>query len=108
MGRKRRPSAAEAQQAAREVTSSERLLPGEEDSLASGRVDDALHWRTVYEELFAFKQNLLSALVDQRDVVDPDGLDEVENDEILLTREADRLSERLEFWRQEVAKRLSK
>ena len=99
------PRAAEAEEAAREVTSSDRLLPGEEESIHSDHAEDALHWLTVYEELFGFKQNLLATLVEQRDAVEADGLDEVENDEILLTREADRLSARLQFWRKELARR---
>jgi hypothetical protein len=99
------PSAEEAEEAAREIGSSDRLLPGEKESEASAHLEDAVHWMRVYEELFGFKQNLLAVLVEQRDSVDPDGLDEVENDEIVLTREADRLSSRLEFWRGEVAKR---
>ena len=99
------PSAEEAEEAAREVGKSDRLLPGEDASIESGELDDAVHWLSVYEELFGFKQNLLAVLVEQRDAVDPHGQDEVENDEIVLTREADRLSARLEYWRREVAAR---
>lgn len=102
------PSAEAAEEAAREVGSLDRLLPGENASMDSPHLDDAVHWRTVYEELFAFKQNLLAVLVEQRNTVDPDGQDEVENDEIVLTREADRLSQRLEYWRREVAMRRSR
>ena len=101
------PSAEEAEQAAREVGKSDRLLPGEDVSMESPHVDDAVHWLAVYEELFAFKQNLLAVLVEQRDTVDPDGQNEVENDEIVLTREADRLSARLEYWRDQVLARRS-
>lgn len=101
------PTADEAEQAAREVGKSDRLLPGEDLSMESTHLDDAVHWLAVYEELFGFKQNLLAVLVEQRDTVDPDGQDEVENDEIVLTREADRLSARLEYWRRQVAARRS-
>ena len=101
------PSADEAEEAARQAASSDRLMPGEAEAIESGREDDARHWLTVYEELFGFKQNLLSALVEQRDRIHADGMAEVENDEILLTREADRLSRRLEFWRRELAQRRS-
>lgn len=105
MGHQHEPTAAEAEQAARKVASADRRLPYEEAAERSDRLDDAIHWSQVYEELFSFKQNLLATLVEQRDSVDRDGLDEVENDEIVLTREADRLSRRLEFWRDQVRKR---
>lgn len=107
MANDQHPSSDEAQEAARKAAAADRLLPQEEAGLRSGLLEDAVHWMTVYEELFAFKQNLLATLVQQRDGVDRDGLDEVENDEIILTREAERLARRLEFWRQETANRRS-
>ncbi len=94
-----------AELAARQAASADRLLPGEEAALSSGYVDDARSWAETYAELFAFKQSLLATLSEQRDNVRRQGLDEVQNDEILLTREADRLGRRLEYWQRELERR---
>ena len=99
------PGEAEAKEAAKEVTEADSLLPGEQNALHSPFWDDAKTWYDVYEELFRVKQDLLATLVEQRDTVRQEGRHEVQNDKILLTREADRLSRRLEFWQEEVRKR---
>ncbi len=88
-----------------EIVSLDALLPGEAEAARSGELEDSVHWYRVYEELFAFKQSLLATLEDQRGRVERDGVHEVQNDEILLTREADRLSRRLEYWRLQVIAR---
>jgi hypothetical protein len=93
------------QQAAAETTDPETLLPGEETAIGSKYLDDALLWLRTYEELFEFKQALLTSLLEQRKRVGKEGLREVQNDEILLTREADRLSARLLYWRREAERR---
>jgi hypothetical protein len=90
------------EEAADELGKEDRLLPLEDEALRSNHLDDAQHWRTVYEELFGFKQALLATLKEQRDKVNEAGMREIENDEIILTREADRLARRLQFWRREV------
>ena len=99
------PSEREAKEAAKEVADADSLLPGEQDALRSPFLDDAETWHEVYEELFLFKQKLLATLVEQRDSIRQEGRHEVQNDEILLTRETDRLSRRLEFWQNEVVRR---
>ena len=99
------PTEEDAEQAAREVTDPDTLLPGEERDLRSDFVEDARTWHGVYEELFLFKQQLLATLLEQRGSVQERGQHEVQNDEILLTREAERLARRLEFWQQEVRRR---
>lgn len=105
MTRENEPAAEDAMQAAREVTDPDTLLPGEERAIRTDHLDDARVWLATYEELFAFKQRLLGTLLAQRDTVQAEGLHEVQNDEILLTREADRLARRLEFWQSEFARR---
>ncbi len=100
-----KPSDEEAERAAEEVTSQDALLPGERTAVESSYLDDAVVWLHTYEELFAFKQALLATLLEQRRRVQAQGLHEVQNDEILLTREADRLSRRLEFWQKEIGRR---
>lgn len=93
------------EEAAREVASLDSLLPGEAAAMRSRHRDDAQHWLAVYEELFAFKQALLATLEDQRGRVRQEGVHEVQNDEIVLTREAERLSRRLEYWQQQLGDR---
>ena len=99
------PSEREAKEAAKEVAEADSLLPGEQNALHSAFREDAQTWYDVYEELFRFKQHLQATLVEQRDNVRQEGLHEVQNDKILLAREADRLSRRLEFWQEEIRKR---
>jgi hypothetical protein len=99
------PSEDEAKEAAKDLTEADSLLPGEQDALHSRFWDDAKIWYDVYEELSHFKHHLLAALVEQRNGVRQEGRHEVQNDKILLTREADRLSRRLEFWQEELRKR---
>jgi hypothetical protein len=93
------------QEAAEETTDLGTLLPGEDNAITSSYADDAQLWLRTYEELFEFKQALLATLREQSNRVGREGMREVQNDEILLTREADRLSSRLLFWRREVGRR---
>ena len=93
------------EEAADEIVSLDTLLPGEAEAIQSRRLDDSVHWYRVYEELFAFKQSVLAILEDQRSRVRTDGVHEIQNDEILLTREAERLSRRLEYWTSQVRAR---
>ena len=100
----REPEAGDKQieRAANALGQEDRLLPLEDEAVRSNHLDDAQHWLSVYEELFGFKQGLLATLREQRDKVHKHGMREIENDEIILTREADRLARRLQFWRLEV------
>ena len=95
----------EARQASEEITNADTLLPGEAGDVESESLEDARTWREVYEELFLFKQQMLATLLKQRETVQDLGQHEVVNDEVLLTREADRLARRLEFWQREVRRR---
>ena len=102
------PSEEEAQKAAEEVIDADTLLPGEPSAIESRFVEDAESWREVYQELFLFKQQLLSTLLEQRDKVQGRGRHEVQNGGIVLTRQADRLARRLEFWQREALARKEK
>ena len=76
----------------------DKLLPGEATSVHSGDVDDVTHWLKVYAELCHFKEKLLRDIAAQREKVSDVGRVEVDNDEAMLQREADRLLRRLRFW----------
>ncbi len=80
----------------------DKLLPGEAASVSSGHLADATHWVEVYAELLGFKQALMTTLAEQAGSVVSDGQSEVASDRTMFKREADRLSRRLTFWRQEV------
>ena len=84
---------------AQEDVGYEKLLPGEASAVHSGDIEDVTHWLKVYTELCNFKEKLLSDVSKQREKVSGVGRLEVENDEILLQREADRLMRRLRFWK---------
>ena len=99
------PTEREAKEAAKEITDADTLLPGELHATDSDYLEDARVWHEVYEELFLFKQQVLATLLRQRETVQELGQHEVQNDEILLTREADRLARRLEFWQGEIRRR---
>lgn len=104
-GMPQEPTEDEAEAAAQEVIAADALLPGEQNGIRSTFWEDAQMWLEVYEELFKYKQDLLATLVEQRDRIRTEGQHEIQNDEILLTREADRLSRRLEFWQTETRRR---
>jgi len=76
----------------------DKLLPGESSSLHSAHLEDVTHWLKVYTELCNFKEKLLRDIVKQREKVSDAGRIEVESDEVMLQREADRLMRRLRFW----------
>lgn len=76
----------------------DKLLPGEASAVHSGHLEDVTHWLKVYTELCNFKEKLLRDVANQREKVSDVGRVEVENDELILQREADRLMRRLRFW----------
>ena len=85
----------------------DRLLPGEGTSLHSGEAADARLWVRVYAELSGFKEVLLAQVAEQRRAVEGPGQPEIDNDQRLLEREADRLRRRLEFWQDQLERRES-
>lgn len=82
----------------------ERLLPGERQSLSSGNLEDIRLWAAVYGELYGFKEKLLQEVADQRDRIESPGKPELDNDRVLLEREAERLKRRLQFWEEKLRK----
>ena|SRR5689334_14710464 len=92
-------------EAAREVSREDRLLPGERSAMRSNDTRDAKIWMRVYAELAGFKHALLAQIADQRRAVESRGQAEVDNDTELLEREAERLRRRLRFWESELARR---
>jgi hypothetical protein len=86
-----------------QASQGDKLLPGEAAAITSGDRRDAEHWVKVYSELFGFKTALMRELAAQRGRVDPDGQTEVQADEQIFKREADRLERRLLFWQDRVS-----
>jgi len=80
----------------------DKLLPGESTAAHSADVEDVRHWLKVYTELCEFKEKLLRDVAKQREKVSGEGRIEVENDEVMLQREADRLMRRLRFWQNRI------
>ena len=86
------------EQAARNQVAERRLLPGEDT--ASEYPDDALHWASVYRELWDFKNRAIDRIV-----IDAVGMGEVARKEVEMTdlvvlrAERDRIQRRAEFWR---------
>ena len=74
----------------------ERLLAGEDPD--TPYPDDAAHWRGVYAELVAFKQDLLNRVSEDRKRLSEAAMAELERDESLLRLELERLKLRLSFW----------
>jgi len=91
--------AQEAAELAREQVDPERLMDGEDPS--STHPDDARHWLGVYQELYAFKTDLLAKLRTRlADMSTGAAQEEVLADERLLVLELERFRSRAEFWRQ--------
>lgn len=88
----------EAAELAREQVDPERLMDGEDPS--SDHPDDARHWLGVYQELFAFKTDLLAKLRTRlADMSTGAAQEEALSDERLLVLELERFRGRAEFWR---------
>lgn len=88
----------EAADLAREQTDPERLMDGENPE--SEEPEDARHWLGVYQELYAFKSDVLAKLRTRRgEMTSGAAHDEVAADEKLLEMELDRFQRRAEFWR---------
>ena len=99
------PGEEKAKAAAAEVIQADTLLPGEKRAVESRYLDDAQIWFEVYSELTDMKHALLATAQQQRRSIRKEGRREVDNDAILLTREADRLLRRHAFWKAELKRR---
>lgn len=91
-------TAREAAELARDQVDRERLLDGEDP--ASTHPDDARHWLGVYQELYAFKQDVLTKLRTRIATMSTGvAQEEALSDERLLALELERFEHRAEFWR---------
>jgi hypothetical protein len=93
--------AAEGAELAAEQTDPDRLMDGEDPG--TQQVEDAEHWLRVYQELYAFKQDLLDKLRTRvTEISITDARDEALADERLLVLELARFERRADFWRRRV------
>lgn len=92
------PPADEAAELAREQTDPDRLMEGEE--IDTPHPEDARHWLGVYQELYAFKQDLLTKLRTRlAGMANGVAREEALADERLLVLELERFRRRGDFWR---------
>jgi hypothetical protein len=87
------------QRAAEEAADLERLLDGEDPK--TKQLDDAVHWRRVYQELLDFKRELLKSTYQGMAGMDlDDARSEVRRtDQLVLEAESQRFERRLSFWK---------
>jgi hypothetical protein len=86
------------QRAAEEAADLDRLLLGEDPK--TKQLDDAEHWRRVYQELLDFKRDLLKSTYHGMAEMDlDDARTEVRRtDQLVLEAESKRFERRLSFW----------
>jgi hypothetical protein len=97
-----RPESEEAAHAASDAVDPERLLPNEDPD--STYLEDAEHWRSVYDELLDAKASILD--LTRTRIEAASGLpvcDELSLDEKVMLAELRRLQRRLRFWTARVA-----
>lgn len=87
---------------AEDLVDPDHRMPGERESEGSQLVDDAEHWRSVYQELLNFKRTLLSTAEIHKEGAPTPVAEEVSNDQVLLRSELERLERRHEFWQERV------
>jgi hypothetical protein len=87
------------QRAAEEAADLDRLLLGEDPK--TKQLDDAQHWRRVYQELLDFKLDLLKSTYQRlADMALDDARTEVRHtDQLVLEAESKRFERRLSFWK---------
>jgi hypothetical protein len=91
----------EERQAAEAEIDADRLLPGEDPD--SDELDDATHWRSVYQELMAFKERILHETREAACSVQQDASQEIVNTDLqTLMSEHRRFTHRLSFWSRRV------
>lgn len=85
--------------AAEEAADLERLLAGEDPR--TEQLEDAEHWRRVYQELLDFKRDLLRSTYQRLEEMDlDDARTELRNtDQLVLEAESERFQRRLLFWK---------
>jgi hypothetical protein len=96
------PEAQEAAELASQQTDPERLMDGEDPETED--LEDAHHWLGVYQELHAFKLDLLGKLRGRVQTMSKeDAQGEAQADERLLELELQRFESREHFWRERIA-----
>ena len=91
-----------AARAATESVSGDRLLLGERPD--SRFLEDALHWRSVYSELIAFKDMLIEAMEQRLANMSDQARDEAAGIDLTLTRaQLAHYQKRFDFWNERVA-----
>lgn len=86
-------------QAAEQAADPDRLLPGEETVSGLGPVADALHWISVYEELLAFKEELIVLSRSRIEDMSEQARAEASTDQVLMDQEAARFRRRIAVWK---------
>jgi hypothetical protein len=74
----------------------DRLQPNEDPT--SLHLEDATHWKEVYQELLKFKATLTRTMEKLGEQLDEDAQSEVSRDLKALREEAEYLQRRLDFW----------
>jgi hypothetical protein len=88
----------EEQEAVREATDEQRLLPGEKSASRSG--EDAKHWIEVYSQLRETKIELIANLKEMMARQSQEAQDELERSDVrVLELQVARFERRLAFWR---------
>jgi hypothetical protein len=86
------------EEAAHDQVAEKRLLPGE--NAASQHPEDALHWASVYRELWDFKNRTIDRILIDTVALGDVARQEIEKTDLVVLRaERDRFQRRAEFWR---------
>jgi hypothetical protein len=97
-----KPESEEAADAAHEAVDAERLLPNEDPG--STFLEDAEHWRAVYDELLDAKASILHLTRTRIEAASEVPVrDELSLDETVMRAELQRLQRRFRFWRARAA-----
>lgn len=86
------------EEAARRAADPDYLMPGEQADVRGDRAADAVHWLSVYGELLAFKEELLSVGRSHMTTMSEDARQDARTDEVLLAHQAERYRRRIAFW----------
>jgi hypothetical protein len=88
--------------AAHEAVDPDRLLPGEDPE--SRLLEDAVHWRSVYQELLDAKNSIVDLTRSQlQSTSEVPVREELSNDQKIMLSELRRLQRRLRFWEDRAA-----
>jgi hypothetical protein len=86
------------EETARWASDPDRLMNGEDPETL--RLDDAIHWMRVYEELISVKDDLVDTATGRMESLPPEASEEIRHsDLVLLAAERKRFERRLGFWK---------